>query len=138
MPYTFEVDWAHRIFRASFQGRVTDEDVKAAYQQAYQELFHIQAHIVIVDFSPVTDFAVSPEITVEIAKLAPVVRDPDFVEIIIAPNEESYKRAQLYSKFGNASRPNLQVVRNAQGAWEILRIDNPQFSPYPKGRPAGA
>ena len=138
MPYTFEVDWGHRIFRASFHGRVTDEDVKAAYQEAYQELFHIQSHTVVVNFAPATEFAVSSEITVEIAKLAPVVRDPTFVEIIIAANDESYQRAQLYTKWGSGSRPNLHVVRNEEDAWKILRIENPQFSPYSKGRPAGA
>ena len=127
MPYQFEFDSTNQIFRARFEGRVTDEELKAYYQRGTEIVAQINPRAGIADFSAVTSFEVSTETVRGLAKLPPVMPGPAKPRFIVAPAPHLFGLARMFLIEGQETRPNNHVVRTMREACTILGVPEPQF-----------
>lgn len=129
MPCSFDFDWKHRIIRCRLHGRVTDDDLKELYTTGYKLVFRTQPVASIVDGSESTSIEVSVKAIQELAKAAPVLPEPRRPRVIIAPSSEFYALARRFQMQGEATRPNLHVVRTEKEALTALAVRYLRFEP---------
>ena len=131
VPYEFDFDSTNRILRCRFEGRVTDEALKEFFSLATDYATRIDPRGAVADLSAVTSFEVSPQTIRELAKSAPALRNPDRPRCIVAPSPQIFGLVRMFEIAGEATRPNLHVVRTIEEAWAILDVQSPQFLPLP-------
>jgi hypothetical protein len=129
MSYTFDYDLTNDILRCRLGGRVTDGVLQEFFQRGSQHARTTQPSAGVVDLSEVTSLEVSAETIRQIARSKPVVDDPDFRRIIIAPTPHLFGMMRMFATQGEEVRPNLHVVRAEKEAWAILVVQDPQFKP---------
>lgn len=131
MPYQFEFDASHQVFRFRLEGRITDKEIRDAYRAVAAAIAKFEPNIVsgITDLSGVTSFEVSAETILELARLEPALPDQKKVRVIIAPTPLIFGMARMFEISGEPMRPNLHVVRTEQEAWAILGVWEPKFEP---------
>ena len=130
VPYQVDFDQAHRILRARFIGRVTDEDLREAYRFGQENVARLDPIAGITDFSNVTAVAFSPQTMRDLARTKPIMSDPKRPVIFIAPTPDLFGMARMFELQGAEARPNLRVVRTAEEAYRTLDVQDPQFSPF--------
>ncbi len=129
MPYTFDFDLTNGILRSRLHGRVTDGDFKDFIRAGAEYAVRTHPRAGVVDLSEVVYFDVSAQTILELAKLAPVLRDPNLRRVVIAPSPNTYGMMRMFEIGGEEMRPDLQVVRTEREAWAILAVQNPRFEP---------
>jgi len=129
MPYTFDFDLTNRILRCRLHGRVTDGEFKDFIRIGAEYAVRTHPSAGVVDLSEVASFEVSAQTILELAKLAPVVRDSNLRRVVIAPPSDIYGMMRMFEIEGEETRPDLQVVRTEREAWAILAVQNPRFEP---------
>jgi hypothetical protein len=129
VPYRFDFDSTHKIIRGSFEGRVTDEEIKNYYREAtaYGKMSGALAGL--TDFSAATSFDVSRETVMELAGSDPAMPDPKATRVVVAALPGLYGMARMFEMVGEGTRPNLHIVRTEQEAWAILGVWKPKFEP---------
>jgi hypothetical protein len=130
VPYYFEADSTNRIARCRFEGRLTDEELKECYRVASEIAALTDPRAGVVDLSGITSLKVSSRTILELANSPPIMPNPDRIRVIVAEPLHIYGMARMFGLAGQYSRPNLHVVRQADHAWAILGVLNPQFKPY--------
>ena len=130
MPYQIDFDSTNRILRARFIGRVTDEDLRGAYRFGQENVARFDPLAGITDFSDVTTVEFSAQTMRDLACTKPIMSDPSRPVIFVAPTPDLFGMARMFELQGADARPNLRVVRTAQEAYGILRVQNPHFSPF--------
>lgn len=131
MPYQFDFDRKNRILRGRFEGPVTDGLLKEYYGVAGEYFARTAALAGITDFSAVTSFEVSPQTIRELASLPPAIREREFPRFIIAASPTIFGMARMFELGGQATRPNLHVVRTMKEVCVILGVTDPKFQPIP-------
>lgn len=129
MPYTFDFDLTNGILRCRLNGRATDGDFKDFIRAGAECAVRTHPSAGVVDLSEVVSFEVSAQTILELAKLAPVLRDPNLRRVVIAPSPNIYGMMRMFEIGGEEMRPDLQVVRTEREAWAILAVQNPRFEP---------
>jgi len=129
MPYHFDFDPKTRILRGTFEGHVTDDDLKTGYRVAERYAAKTAAQRGLMDLSAATSFDVSPDTIRELAKSPPVFPDPSLTRVILAPSSQIFGMARMFELQGEGTRPSLHVVRTLAEAWAILGVQKPQFEP---------
>jgi hypothetical protein len=129
VPYQVEFDFVHRILRARFIGRVTDEDLLAVYRFGQENVTRFDPLCGITDFSHATSVGFSAESMRELARMKPIMPDASRPVVFVAPTQELFGMARMFELQGADSRPNLRVVRTAEEAYQILNVRDPQFAP---------
>jgi len=129
MPYQIVYDRSNRILRARFEGRVTDEELTAVYQLGQGLVTRLDTQAGITDFSDVTTVAFTPQTIYELAAAKPIMLDPARPVVFVAPTPHVYGMSRMFEILGEASRPNLHVVRTMEEAYKILNVQEPQFEP---------
>lgn len=130
--YDFEFDPAKRILRCTFRGRVTDEDLTNFYRMAAKHVSSLDPDAGVTDFSAVTSFEVTSQTIRALAMSAPAMPQASRPRIILAASAHIFGMARMFEFEGEATRPNLHVVRTLEEAWIILGIEAPNLSLYPK------
>jgi hypothetical protein len=120
VPYQFDFGPENKIIRVRFSGRVTDEELKTYYREAAAQTKNTRAQAGLIDFSQASSFDVSRETVLELAALEPALADPKAVRVIVATSPAIYGMARMFELSGEATRPNLHVVRTHEEAWAIL------------------
>jgi hypothetical protein len=77
----------------------------------------------------VTAVAFTPETIYELAATKPIMRDPSRLVVFVAPTPHIYGMARMFEILGEATRPNLHVVRTLEEAYKVLNVQEPQFEP---------
>jgi len=131
VPYHFDFDPTNRILRCRFEGRVTDKALKEFFRLAAEHAARIDPRGAVTDLSAVTSFEVSPQTIRELAKEAPALSNPDRHRCVVASSPQIFGMVRMFEIAGEATRPNLHVVRTIEEAWSILDVEAPQFSPLP-------
>jgi hypothetical protein len=131
MPYHFEFDSINRVLRGRVAGRVTDGDLTDFYRSAAEHVALVDPIAGIVDLSAVTSFEVSPQTIRRLAKSEPAMPEPSRLRVIVAISSHVFGMARMFEFEGEATRPNLHVVRTVDEAWAILGIHEPRFEPMP-------
>ena len=130
MPYRFEFDSVNKMLLSRFEGRFTDEAAVEFYEAAWKYATATDASAGIVDFSPVTEFAVSSEILRQLARqksdLPNAIRRP---RVVVAPQTHAFGLFRMFQIVGADTRPLLQVVHTMDEAYTALGVQSPHFEP---------
>ncbi|HXN72050.1 MAG TPA: hypothetical protein VN861_05805 [Candidatus Acidoferrales bacterium] len=127
MPYRFEYDSANRILRGVLEGNITDEALREFYRVAGEYAALKDSLGSVMDMSSITSLDVSPQTIRELASLPPAIADPARPRCIIAASAQVFGLARMFELQGQATRPNLHVVRTQKEAWAILGVSKPKF-----------
>ena len=129
MPYQIVYDRTNRIIRVRFEGRVTDDELMDVYRLGQKLVGQLDPQAGITDFSDITTVAFTPETIYELAAAKPIMRDPNRLVVFVAPTPHVYGMARMFEILGEATRPNLHVVRTLEEAYKLLKVQEPQFEP---------
>ena len=105
-------------------GKLTDESLATLYltSQAYSA-----ASFSIVDFSAVTDFAVSCDFIKRLADRKAAMADTGSLFFIVAPQPYVYGLCRMFQILGEGTSPLLQIVHTLDEAFVAMGIKPPHF-----------
>lgn len=129
MSYRFEFDPTSGLLQGSLAGRVTSEELVEYYRLAMKFARLKQPRSGITDFTGVTAFEVTPQTVRELASMRPAIPDQDLLRVIVASSPDVYGMARMFESHGEATRPNLHVVRTYKEALVIVGVIEPEFEP---------
>jgi len=130
MGFRFEFDPVNKILLSRFEGRLTDESTVEFHEAAWKYATATDASAGIVDFSSVTEFAVSSEVLRQLARQKPAL--PDSAKrprVIVAPQTHAFGLFRMFQIAGEPTRPLLTVVHTMDEAFAALGLRTPQFGP---------
>jgi hypothetical protein len=78
----------------------------------------------------VTKFEVSSHTVRGLARSAPAI-PVGYARVIVAPQAHLYGMMRMFQMLGELTRPDLQVVRTMEEAYQLLRVESPEFTPLP-------
>ena len=107
-------------------GRLTDKSLAALYKTSRE---YSAASFSIVDFSAVTEFAVSSAFVRYLADQEPAPRDTTSLSYIIAPQTHVFGRCRMFQYLGEGKLPLLQIVHTLDEAFVAMGIKPPHFEP---------
>jgi hypothetical protein len=113
-----------------FEGPLTDDSIAEFYRVIRQYWTAADASMGIVDFSSVTEFALSSDLIGRLAQQEPCM--PDAARrprVIVAPKTHVFGLARMFQIMGEPSRPLLTVVHTMGEALAALGIQSPHFEP---------
>ena len=129
MSFRLDFDPTSGLLQGSLEGRVTSEELLDFYRLAMKcaRLKHPRSGI--VDMSAITSFEASPQTVRELAAMTPIIPDLHLLRVIVAPASDIFGMARMFESHGEATRPNLHVVRNYKEALVIVGVQDPKFEP---------
>jgi hypothetical protein len=130
ISFDFEFDPENKIFHAKFHGPVTDESIKYFYDTIVSRVSANDFRASIADFSEATSFHVTLNMIRELAALTPADPEVSRPRLIVAPTNLIFGLARMFQIIGQATRPNLHVVRKLSEAFAFLGVDTPRFQPF--------
>jgi hypothetical protein len=119
MPVVLKIDPHRKVVYSAFYGEVTDAEVLGHGKAISSDPDFNPAFSEIVDFSSVTNAAIS-ESTLAALAANPSLFNSTVIHIVVAPNEELFQLVSKYKDFAQSSRPNLFVVRTRSEAYRLL------------------
>ena len=126
MGFYMEFDAKHNILRFTLEGEVTDAHLRDAYANAAKQIAARGPSPGIWDMSRVTKSQISADTIRDLANKPPVI-PRGFMRIIVAPKDAHYGMMRMFQILGETTRPDMQVVRTLQEAYDLLQIDSPEF-----------
>jgi hypothetical protein len=129
MAFRFEFDSANRILLLRVDGRLTDELLGELYKAIRKYSTVTDARAGILDFSSVTEFAVSSEIIRQFAHQEPAMPDASRPRIVVAPQTHAFGLSRMFQLTREDSRPRLTIVHTMGEAFAALGVQSPQFEP---------
>lgn len=130
ISFDFEFDPENKIFHAKFHGPVTDESIKYFYDTIASRVSANDFRASIADFSEATAFHVTLNTIRELAALRPADPELSRPRVIVAPTNLIFGLARMFQIIGQATRPNLHVVRKLPEAFAFLGVAAPRFQPF--------
>jgi hypothetical protein len=127
MPYRFDFDSTNQLLRGRIEGRVTDGELKAFYLLACELAKTTHPRAAIADFSAVTGLNFGPQTLLDLAKLPPVLPDPNQPRVIVAPSAEVFGSARIFQDYIEQARRNVHVVHKLSEACAILGVQRLEF-----------
>jgi hypothetical protein len=124
--FRVESDQVNKISLIRVRGRLTDESLAGLFEASRKCSNAIKARIGIVDFSSVTEFALSTEFIRHRARQKPATADP---RIIVAPQTYGFGLFRMLQLLGEPTNPQLQIVRTLDEVFAGLGIPSPHFEP---------
>lgn len=129
MPYLFEFDPGNSLLQGRLYGRVTSEELKEYLQVGIKCIVAKRPRAGITDLTAVTLFEVSPQTIRELANVPPVDASQDLLRVIVASAPDVFGMARMFESHGEATRPNLHVVRTCKEALIIVGVQAPKYVP---------
>jgi hypothetical protein len=120
---TWDFDPVHQLLRSTFVGKVSDEDLLNHQRMSALLVDVLDPRAAIVDLSRIDSFDATPAGLRRLAKLPPPMPKADRPRVIVAPQDHVLGLVRMFQIEGEATRPNLHVVRNVSEAWLIIRAD---------------
>ena len=131
MDFRFEIDPGNRILLVRVEGRLTDELLAEIYQRVRTHTRAIDIRAGIVDFSAVTDWALSSVFLQELAKREPAMADSARRRLmLVAPAAVGFGLARMFQMLGESTRPLLEVVRTLEEALATLDAESAKFEAF--------
>jgi hypothetical protein len=128
MTLRVEFDPSNKILLLRFEGALTDESIADFYRVIRQHWTAEDARMGIVDFSAVTDFALSSNLLRQLAKQEPCIPDPTGrPRVIVVPQTHAFGLARMFQIMGETTRPLLHVVHTLDEAFAKLGVQSPRF-----------
>ncbi len=132
MPYFFEFDPVNRILQSRFEGRVTDDELRAYCRDFTARITLTDPRAAITDLSPVASFEVSRQTIIDLAAVRPDVQGRDPLRIIIATSPHVFGMARMFEMEGRSAHPNVLVVHTREEASAILAVKEPEVEAHKK------
>jgi hypothetical protein len=130
MAIRFKFDRANGILLIQVDGRLTDELLTESYQASRKYSIATDARAGIVDFSQVTEFAVSNDIFRQLARQEPAMPDAATrPRVIVVPQTHAFGLFRMFQLTGEHTRPLLTVLRTMGEALAALGVATSQFEP---------
>ena len=129
MAYRFEFDSVNKILLLRVEGRFTDELLAQGRPAVRKYWAATTPSAGIVDFSSVTEFAVSTGFLRQMADQVLVVDAPGSPIVMVAPATAVFGLSHMFQLLGDRKRPQLRVVRTLDEAYAALGVQSPQFAP---------
>ncbi len=128
MGFRFEFDPVNKILLSRFEGRLTDESTVEFHEAAWKHAMATDASAGIVDFSAVTEFAVSSEVLRQLARQKPLLPNSTVrPRVVVAPQTHAYGLFRMFQIAGEPTRPLLTVVHTMDEAFAALGVQTPHF-----------
>jgi hypothetical protein len=128
MDFRFEIDRGNKILLVRVEGRLTDEVLAEIYRAVRTHSSALDIVAGIVDFSSVTDWALSSVFLQELAKREPAMADSARRRLIlVAPAAVGFGLARMFQMLGESTRPLLEVMRTREEALAALGAPSAQF-----------
>jgi hypothetical protein len=128
VPAVLHFDVKNKMLRQSYQGRLTDAVLVEGYTRVGGYVAKHPPCKMIVDFSDVTLIEVSSHTVRTLAATPPAL--PDGCErVVVVPQNALYGLVRMFQILGETSRPNLNIVRTMEAAYQFLGIESAEFSP---------
>lgn len=119
MPVILKIDSHRRVVYSTFYGKVTDNELLRHGATIASDPDFRRDFSEIVDFSGVTEMAVSESTLKTMAGTQSLFSDT-VLHIVVAPAKSAFQLASRYKEFARVSRPNLFVVRTRADAYKLL------------------
>jgi hypothetical protein len=130
MALRVEFDPANKILLFLFEGQLFDDSVAGCYRTIREYWTTTDARMGIVDFSSVTEFALSGNLIVQLAQREPCMADgTSRPRVIVAPNAHVFDLARAYQILVENTRPLLGVVHTLDEALTELDVRSAHFEP---------
>jgi len=129
MSFRFDFDPTNGLLQCSLEGRVTSDELLDFYRMAMKCARLKRPRSGIADMSGITSFEASSQTVRELAAMTPIIPDMDLLRVIVAPASDVFGMARMFESHGEATRPNLHVVRSCKEALVIVGVQDPQFEP---------
>ncbi len=130
MKYQFEFDPENKILLLRFEGRLTDNLIPELYWEVRKYSIATDARAGIFEFSAVTEFALTPEMILDLANREPAM--PEAAKrprIIVAPATLGLGISRLIEFATSDRSPLLKIVLSADEAFAALGVRSPHFEP---------
>lgn len=119
MPVVLKIDRRRKVVYSAFYGKTTDQEVADHRAAIAGDPDFNPAFSEIVDFTGVTEVALSEASLTVMAKNPSLFQD-SATHIIVAPADLVFNLASKYKAFARLSRPKLFVVRTRTEAYQLL------------------
>ena len=129
MPYSFQFDAANGLLQGRLYGRVNSDELREYYLFGTRCAAQMRPLAGITDMTGVTALDVTPQTIRELAALRPAMPDDALLRVIVASSPDVFGMARMFESHGEATRPNLHVVRTCKEALAIVGVPAPQFQP---------
>ena len=131
--FEFAFDPVNKILLIRVQGRLTDELYAEPQRAFWKHWAATDASAGIVDFSPVTEFALSADF---VRRLVDQELDQELVRnfnmrprVVIAPTDLEFGLARMYQTLGEGKHTNFKVVRTMDEALAERGVESTHFEP---------
>lgn len=128
MNIVLDFDKKNNILRGTLKGSMTGAILLEFYAKGTKYMATHPPCRGILDFSQVTDFEVSADAIRQVAA-APPAFPPGYMRIMVIPQIFIYGLARMFQILGERTRPELQVVRSMDEAYQLLGVESPEFYP---------
>ena len=119
MPVVLKIDPQRRVVYSAFYGRITDDELLSHRKAIATDPDFNPEFTDIVDFSAVTDVAVSESgVAAQAAK--PSLFSSEVMHIIVAPADVMFQLGGKFKEFAQSTRPNVFIVRTRAEAYQLL------------------
>ena len=129
MAYRFEFDSVNKVLLLRVEGLFTDELLAQGQPVVRKHWAATAPRAGIVDFSSVTEFAVSAEFIRQMAGQVLVVDATGSPIVFVAPAPAAFGLSRMFQILGDRKRPQLRVVHSLDEAFAALDIQSPHFEP---------
>ncbi len=131
MAFAFDFDPVHQILRSTFSGKLDDEELVNHQRVALPLVTSLDPRFAVIDLSGASPVEVTAHGMRALAKLPPAMPKMDRPRVVIAPSDHTFGMARIFEVEGEATRPNLHVVRSMKEAFAILGVemDEVKFAP---------
>ena len=130
MGLRYEFDPVSKMLLFRFEGPLTDELLEESLQTSQKHWNATDPKMSIVDFSSVTEVALSAEYLRQLANREPVGNVTELPRVFVAPSTIMYGLSRMFQILAEHTRPRLQVVHTLDEAFSALGVQHsPHFEP---------
>jgi len=129
MSYAFEFDSANALLQGRLYGVVTSEDLRDYFRNGIRCVTAKKPRAGITDLTGVTSFEVTSQTIRDLASTRPVAPAENLLRVIVANSPDVFGMARMFETHGEATRPNLHVVKTCKEALVIVGVQEPNFEP---------
>lgn len=125
-----EFDSKNAVIRWSLAGRITEEVFAEYVKLSKEKVPAFAAKSLILDLTEATSFDVTPKALKNLATTTPTLPS-HLPRVIVAQSNVTYGLSRMFTILSEEQRPNSYVVRSMDQAYQLLKIEAPEFQMVP-------
>ncbi len=130
MAFRFEFDAVNKVLLMRFDGQLTNESLTEALAAIREYSIRTDASAGIWDFTPVTEYGVTPDFLSFTASLEPAMPNPaQRPRYVVAPVTFGLGVPRMFEIAAKATNPLLRFVLSVDEALAALGVQSPHFEP---------